>query len=66
MTHIMTPAANPRELASNLGLASPTAKTMAAPMELAAPAATTKPNAKPTLPDAVMLWLQNEMKRLSE
>jgi hypothetical protein len=54
----MTPAAKPSDAARMRGFAMLTKKTKAAPNEVAAPAAATRPNAKPTLPDAVMFILQ--------
>jgi hypothetical protein len=51
----MTPAANPKLLASRRGEARCTQNTTAAPIELAAPAPTTIAKAAPTLPlDAIV------------
>jgi hypothetical protein len=54
----MTPAAKPSDAARMRGFAMLTKKTKAAPNEVAAPAAATRPNAKPTFPDAGMFIFQ--------
>lgn len=54
MTHIITPAAKPKDTASSLGRARLAQKTTAAPKVVDKPAAITSPKARPTLPVATM------------
>ncbi len=50
----MTPAAKPSDAAKNLGFASEETNTTQAPIHVAAPAAATRPKARPTFPSATM------------
>jgi len=53
----ITPAENPRAPARNFALANLTQKMTHAPRVVAAPAATTRPKARPTLPVATIVAL---------